>query len=330
MGIITSLEELKQSVEITSGLKLPTIQPSIDRAESKNLKACLGNPLYDSLQAAYTAAGNQVNAMEGDLKDLAILSQRAVSNIAMSLLITRISVQVGDSGILRNETEKQKTAFQYQEVNLREDYLNTGFDALDDILEFLEAKQSAFPEWLESPAHTDYTKYFIQSANQFSECYNIRQSRLAFYAVRYIMKRIEDFMVKDILGKKLFNSLKLEIKSKSVSENNQLLLDDYIRPGVALITISKGVWERALDISEHGVTVSVKGSTDNNQLRNEAALEKQQKMADHLMADGNEYFSRLSKHLYDNQDDYPDYEIPVTGSTLFTINNSLDKGIYTV
>jgi len=329
MNIITTIDELKEYVEVANSLKFDTIKPSIALTK-KSIKSCVGDELYIKLIDAYSDSDFKVKAMPVPLKALAMLVQGATANISMSLLVSRISVSVSDSGIIRNDNESQKTAYQYQEVNLRESYLRAGNGYLDDILIYLENNKSNFPEWVSSPSFLDYNKYFIRSSEQFSSCYNINESRLAFMSVRYIMKRIEDFQVKDIVGSKLFKVLKEQLKSDTVTIVNKILLDDFIRPGVALITISKGVWERALDISENGVSVSVMGSSGNNQLRQEAAVAKQQKMADQLLADGNEYLSRMGVFLDKNIVDYPDFEIPKIESHLFTIKNKIDNGIYSV
>nr|WP_199079070.1 DUF6712 family protein [Pedobacter sp. ASV19] len=328
MAILTTIEELKNYVEVAKSLRFDTVKPSLNTAETRHLKKILGEDLFLRLSAAYKNASNKVDDMPEELKELAVLSQKACANIGLSLLISRISANVSESGITRFENPAQKSAYQYQETNLRESYLREGFDTLDDILGYLESHKSDFPEWVASTAYLDYTKYFIRSSEEFSSYYNIQQSRLAFLAVRYIMKRIEDFAVKDVIGSKLFDVVKSQIKSGAVTPQNQKLLDDYICPAIALITVAKGVWERALDISEYGVTVSVRGNTNNNDLRETASLSKQQKMADQLLADGNDYLSRLGVFLDKNIDDYPDFEQPVAENQLFTIINKKDNGIY--
>jgi hypothetical protein len=330
MSIISTTEELKQYVEVAAALKMPTVEPSLRIAERRNLRSCLGEQLFNRLLLSYKDAGSKVDSMPAVLQELTKLSQAVVANIAMALLIPRLSVTISDTGISRTESDSKKSAFQYQEVNLRESYLRAGYDGLDDVLNYLEANKDEFPEWVSSPSYLDYKKYFIQSAEQFSASFNIQHSRLAFLSIRYIMKRVEDFQVQDITGKKLFAVLKNEVKSGSVSDANQVLLDGFIKPGVALITIAKGVWERALDISENGVTVSIKGSTDNNELRQSAEINKQQKMADQLLADGNEYLSRLGQFLNDNITDYPDFQRPEVDTHLFKIKNNPNNGIFSV
>ncbi|MBB2149173.1 DUF6712 family protein [Pedobacter gandavensis] len=330
MTIITTIDELKKYVEVSKSLKIETVGPSLKSAGRRHLKDCLGPELFLRLIKAYQDAGLKVSDMSDELKELAELCQAAAANIGMSLLIPRVSISISESGISRLENDNQKTAYQYQEVNAKESYLRSGYDALEDIFIYLEEHKELYPDWVASSAYLDFKKYFIQSAAEFSSLYNIQQSRLSFLAVRYIMKRIEDFQVKDIISKKLFDTIKSQVKSGTITPQNRILLDDFICPGVALITIAKGVWERALDISEYGVTISMRGSSGNNELRQAAELKNQQKMADQLLADGNLYLSQLGVFLEENKSDYPDYEPPKVESLLFTIKNKKDNGIYSV
>lgn len=330
MTIIATIDELRKYVEVVTSLKMDTVGPSLKSAAGRHLKNCLGPELFNRLMNAYQDSEMKVNQMPEELRELAELSQAAVANIGMSLLIPRLSISISESGISRLENNNQKTAYQYQEVNAKESYLRSGFDALEDIFVYLEDHKERFPEWVSSNSYLDFKKYFIQSASEFSNAYNIQQSRLTFMAVRYIMKRIEDFQVKDVTGKKLFDAIKSQARSGTLTPKNKELLDDFICPGVALITIAKGVWERALDISDNGVTVAMRGSYSNNEVRQAAELNKQQKMADQLLADGNLYLSRLGVFLAENKSDYPDYEPPVTESLLFNIKNNKDNGIYSV
>lgn len=330
MTIITTIDEVKQYVEVAKTLNFLTIKPSLTTVQGRILKKHLGEPLYKRLCDAYAAADNKVSGMEANLIELTTLCQSAVTNIATSILLSRLSINVSESGVGRLETATLKTAFQYQEVNAKESYKSAGFDALEDAISYLEANKSEFPEWVNSPAYIDYTRFFIRSADQFSEQYNIQQSRLSFMAVRYIMKRVEDFQIRAVTGVQLFNKLKYELKIDSLTEQNKMILNDYIIPATALLTIATGVWERAVDISEHGVTVALRGGSENNELRQPASFSRQQKLADQLTAAGNDYLSKLGTELFENADLYPDFATPAGESKRFQIKNRPDNGIFGV
>jgi hypothetical protein len=326
MPIIKTIPELTQYVEVGSLNSITSVMPSIRSAERQYLVPVLGEAQYQELVDAY----NDPGTISDDEQQLLDLCQEAVANIAMAFAVTRLAVQLGDSGVRRSESDTQKTAFQYQEVNLRESLANAGFDTLEAILAFLETKKLVFTAWSNSPAYLDYKRYFIPSGVDFNRFYANKQSRLMYINIRFIMKRIEDFNVKDIIGQKLFAFLKAGQLAGNLDEKYQALLDNYICPGIALLTVAKGLFQRAVDLTENGVTVSSLGITKNSQERTAAPSEKMLAMINDLNLDGNEYLKRLGEELTANAANYDQYEAPTMRSSLMNIDNKQENGIYSV
>lgn len=330
MSLINTIDELKQYVEIASGLKFDSIKPSIRTAERRQLISVLGKEQYDQLLAAYDAATKNVEDMTGSLQTLAEFAQEAIANIALMYAVPRLSVQVSPTGILRNEGPDKKTAYQYQQQDLQESYGRAGFDALESMLEHLEYDKEEYPLWVASSAYLYKKKYFIESGAQFSENYFINQSRLTYLALRPIMKRVEDFQIAAVTGKPIFIILKAGIIIDDLEPEYIGILEDYIRPAVALLTVAKGLIERALDITETGVSISLTGLTQNNQQKNPAPSDKIRAAVAQLTADGNEYLSRLSAYLGDNPLLFPDYALSLDVPGMFNIINRQDRGIFGV
>lgn len=327
MTLIKTNAELKKYVEISAALDDSTTQPSIAAAERRYLAPLLG-PMYAILTAAYATATNDVEAIADDnLKALARVAQEALANLAMMLIIPRLSVNVSDAGIRRNENDAVKTAFQYQEQNLQESYAAAGFDTLEDMLELLYSNpDNAFDDWQDSDAAKKEKKYFISSAIAFDGYYPIFRARQTYISIRYIMQRIENFQVLKLIGQDLFDDL----KANPGTTANKKLLDDYICPAIAMLTIAKGLREKAVTVSEKGVTVSVTAPDRNRPSREPAPAAMIGPMAEQLETDGNEYLSRMGDYLAANTSDYPLYSDVVEPSRLYTVNNTRSNGIYGV
>jgi hypothetical protein len=131
MKIIRNGADLAKYVEINANSKFQFFSPSVRTAERRFLVPVLGNKLYDKL--AQALAGS--DPLSADLQAVADLAQEAVANLALSMAVTRLAVTMDENGARRNESEKVKSAFQYQEINLRESYIRAGYDALDDLLQ---------------------------------------------------------------------------------------------------------------------------------------------------------------------------------------------------
>lgn len=327
MALIKTIDELVKYVEANSLSDIATIKPSIRTAERRGLVPVLGEAQYLELTEAYNEDPQDLSPTEQGLLDL---SQEAVANLAMALAVSRLAVQFGDSGIRRPVSDTQQTAYQYQEVNLRESFEQAGYDVLEDLLAYLDTNKANFTAWAASDAFADYKSYFIPSGIVFSKYYATKQSRLCYISMRYIMKKVENFTVKDIVGPGLFTALKTAQKANTLSAKYAALLDDYICPGIALLTVATGLLQRAIEVSDKGVTVSLLGITKNSQERNPAPDAKTAAMAQSLITDATEYFNRLSTELAANPDDYPDYVAPAATSALLNIKNKQENGIYGV
>ncbi len=327
MAVIKTIDELVKYVEAGSLTEIATVMPSIRTAERRHLVPILGDDQYAQLIELYNDTSNTLSDTEQNLLDLC---QEAVANIAMGVAVTRLAVTISDSGVRRSESDTLKSAFQYQEKNVRESFAQAGFDTLEDLLAFLDANKAAFTAWANSPAFKEYKQYFIPSAVEFSKHYQIRQSRLVYLTVAPIMRNVENFALRDIIGKPLFTALKAGQMAGNLSDDYKALLNDYICPGVAFHTIAKGMMQRSLDLTENGVSISLIGRTLSIETKEQGVIEKFQAIITELKAEGDETFKRLGEELAANPDKYPDFVAPAERPSLMTINNTQCKSYFGV
>jgi hypothetical protein len=327
MPIIKTIAELTTYVEANALTDISVIMPSIRTAERRHLVPVLGDAQYAELLNAYN---DTVDTISDDEQNLIDLSQEAVANIAMAVAVTRLSVVISESGVRRSESDSQKTAYQYQERNARDSFSQAGFDALEDLLAFLDSKRNVFTAWAASPAYQEYRSYFIPSAIEFSKYYAIKQSRLVYLTIAPIIRNVENFILRDVIGKPLFDALKTAQKADTLSDNYKTLLTDYICPGIALHTIAKGMMQYSLDLTENGVSINLVGRTINIETKEQALLDKFQAIITQLTTDANRIFYKLAEELTANPDLYPDYVVPAQQASQMTIINTTDKSFYGV
>jgi hypothetical protein len=323
MPLINTIDELCQYVELSSQTDIKNIRPSILAAERAEVAPLLGAG-YMELFTAYTD-----QTLSAKQTALLALAQEAIANIAMSMAVSRLSVQISDAGVRRAESDSQKTAYQYQETNAKQAYLNAGYDVLDNMLAYLDANKADFATWAADPAYTAYKNYLIPSGIDFNRYYAIKRSRLTYISLAYIMNRVENIDLVDIIGKELYMSIKAQYQAGELTNTYAGLLENYIRPGIALLTVAKGLLQRAVDITENGVTVSLLGPYRNSQERKAATPETVNDMIVALNFDGNEYFKRLGEELEANSANYPDYVQPAQRMALINFKNNIGNGIYT-
>lgn len=324
--IIKTIAELTQYVEAGSLTDISVITPSIRAAERRFLVPVLGQDQYDQLIELY----DDNSDLSDDEQNLLDLCQEAVANIAMGIAVSRIAVMISDSGVRRSESNSEKSAFQYQEKNVREAFAQAGFDTLENLLQFLDSKKLVFTSWANSSAFQAYRNYFMPSAIEFENYYAIKQSRLVYNTISYIMRNVENFQLKDVIGKQLFDVLKTQQKAGTLLPAYQTLLTTYICPGIAMYTIAKGLMQRSLDLTENGVSISLLSRTLSIETREQATLDKFQAAILQLNTDGDECFKRLGEELDANKASYPDYVAPEVPASLMNIQNEQWKPFFGV
>lgn len=323
MSLIKTTAELANYVEVTAGTDFSVFQPSIRTAERRFIVPVLGDDQYTALLTAYNAS-----TLTSDQQSLLDLTQEALANIALSVSIARLSVQISDAGVRRSESDSLKTAYQYQERSARDNFAQSGFDALEDVLAYLDKNQQKFATWTASDAYKQYKTYFIQSGSDFSNYYAIKQSRLVYLTIAPMMRNVENFYLKPLIGKPLFDALKAGQLANNLSDDYQTLMTDYICPGIALHTIARGMMQRSLEITENGVSISLIGRTLNIETREQGVIEKFQAIVKELTSEGDIIFANLVEELAANPLLYPDYVAPAAQGSLMNIVNTQASSLY--
>lgn len=329
MTLINTTDELKNYVESNNALEITTIMPSLKTAESRFVAPLLGKLQYAALISAYETANQDISQIDDEpLKLLAEIAQKAVSNLGMMLVTDRIAITISESGMRRNETGDSKSAYQYQEINLKESYANAGFDALEDMLILMDEDTEHYADWRASDAFTEQKRYILSSGTIFSKYYEIYRSRITYMAIRSIMHRVENFTIRDIIGLQLLTAIRAGLRSENLIEAYQALIDDYIGPAIAMLTVAKGLVERAVEVNDKGVTVVVTAPDKNRPSREPAPSDKVKLMIDQLNQDAIAYLNALSVQLEANPDLYPDYQSPVADRGNLAIDNNIAKSIF--
>lgn len=346
MKIISTIEEVKNYISLAGTFKFDRLSPHIDRVLRSYVLKLLGKELLDEIFDTYDAAlrtweskpnhekillgntGKQYTLMEEKYWELMLYLQDAVCNIAFMNCISQMQTTMSNEGVRLAVNENQKTAFQWQIDDLKYQMATDGYGALNNLLLHLENNIELFPTWQSSDSYFDQKKYFVESADLFNNAYYISNNRMTYLTLRYIMQRIELFDVKRIIGVEVFDKLKVAQKTGYVGKE-RILMESFLIPGIVLLTVAKGIVERAIEVSDIGVQanlytyyVSLKDSRKKTQFDVERS-----EMVNQLMADGNEFLQEARKYIDANADDFG-----VVNDTVsivnFRVNNRLERGIF--
>jgi hypothetical protein len=297
MGILRTIEQFRDQVVVNVNSSFAAFAPDVKLVESERLKPLIGPALYNELSALSNDALAALSGPMGELRDELLC---AAANLAMVEYLPLQQVQISPTGVHIVTTGDKKTAFQWQINQLLAAFRRKGFNALERALAVLDENidEPAFAAWATSAAGTASHKFFLNTAAQFSEHYGINGSRLTYLALLPTLRKMERFALEPVLGSAYYLELKEQILDRDVSADNQLVLEQYIRPALAHLVVAKAVPELGMGLNGDAIELNVYRPDDTNGKEADASIDSllglKVQQAD---ADGQVYLTRLRQYL---------------------------------
>lgn len=306
MALFTSIEEVKRYVAVNASLRLEDILPFIQRAENLHIRPTLTKPLYNELHQAVTDGAE----LTPEQKQLLELCRDCLANFAFLLFIPHGLTQVNAAGIHQQQNNTKKPATPEQIQKLEASYATTAYKALDELLEFLEENAPAFAAYDLSASR----QYLLHSTRQFARFVNIGGSRRTYIALQPIMGRVEQNLIRKILGPDLYRTLKnyaggdYEPTAEGLSTEALENLLEEVKPLVAYKTIEKGITELALTITETGLHIYSSSSSLALTLKLPADAQRIENLRLEYKAEAEQAEKSLMDYLYKLADTYTQFK----------------------
>jgi len=301
-----NVNEIKAILPIGVGNDFNRLKPHIENAENKYIRPLLGFDICDELrefyEAAYPAAPTDDEILR---KELIGKIQFATIHLAFFLGFDFLNISVTDAGFQRIETERTKGLYKYQEDSLKTFFSETGLNALDDILVFLEKNIAHFENYLTSENFAKLLTTFLPNTKVVEEIpFNIHGSRLIFLALQPSIAYIEDTAIRPVLGEVIYAQVKEEMVKEEPDAKVPLLLDFIRKPLIYLAS--------AMLMEETGATLYDKGLYfDKNEDQQRAKVVRGPAPADRIAVlvnrnrgIGDNYLEMLKTYLIANWPEY--------------------------
>lgn len=197
-------EEIRAFVKVNTAVSFAMMETPLNNAFNLFIKPLLGPSLSARLVEIYNN-----DTPQNTEEELLRIAQRANANLALWYEFDAISVRITDAGFQRQESESGtfKPAYKYQEDNLRQSYKNKGFNALDEMLDFLYLHISDFPEFADSNTYKSQRSTIIRSTADVNNVVFINNSRLVFLRLQTHLKFVETMLLIPAIGEDLYNHL---------------------------------------------------------------------------------------------------------------------------
>jgi len=311
--LFKTINEIQQHLAIGVGSDFNQLSPHISNAETAFIRPLLGTALFEEIEDFYE------NPPEDTPTDETIIDARE----AMTLLIPKVqkslihlaylmgfqvlNATISSGGFKRTESTTVKGLYHYQEDELKEYFKTAGFNAMDEVLEFLETEIVHFGEFKASSNWTILKSSFIPDTKTFEKIYFINNSRLTFLRLKSYAGLIEDMEIRPLLGTAIFDEVKAEMV-KDEPAAKVLALLSYIRKPIAYLSTAMLMEESGADLGEKGLyfdsTSAITISGKNKQVTNSDRIAL---LAARNRSLGNAYLDQLKSYLVANVTDWPTY-----------------------
>ena len=130
-------------------------------------------------------------------------------------------------------------------------------------------------------------------------------------------------VVKPLLGSEFFALL----KESNLTGKYKILADDYIKPGIALLTGAKAIVERVITLDNGVARINLVANYE--AAKNSIVAERDQikDTQEQLINDGNKFLQDGLQFLADNLADFPDYVSPASRKN-YNVTNNPTGGVY--
>lgn len=211
--------ELKTLMKVNTAISFDMMEAPLRNAFRQFLAPLLGDAMAAKVIEVYNFGPgpdvleqNTERATERKKLDARLLEicQRANANLAFWNDFDEISVRITDAGFQRQKSDNSESfqqVYKYQEDNLRMSFRNKGFNALDELLEFLYSHIAEYPEFVTSQAYQDRKSAIVRSTADVNDVCFINGSRIIFLRLQPHLKFVEEMLLQPAIGDKLYEHL---------------------------------------------------------------------------------------------------------------------------
>lgn len=311
--------DIQKILPFTENFEFDAIKPYIQNAEIDFIIPAIGQSQYDDLNDAYTAATSESDLSSENQRLLQYI-RRPLANYAFLLYIPFGNVNIGKSGFSVTENDTTKIASQWRIEDLKSACMRDSFMGMERLLLMMETYKSDYSLWTASTSYSVYKEGFINNATDFQLYVDIKESRMLFTKLRPMMMRVEPECILPITGQALYDEIKSQVVSGSITTANKKALA-LIKSAVANITISESLRMQTVSWTDNGLQL-ISTSSSLTQV-NESPVDEQKidLIKNEFRALGMRDLDKLKKFLYDNHADYPLYE---ADDTVYVAPSSLE------
>ena len=220
-SLFSNIQELQQHLggAINASVEMEHIAPYIDNAYLNHLQLWLGDTIWEAVVAAHVGGSPS--------PDQAALIKKVQACLAPLTYIEYAAfadIQFSGSGRYRTETEELKTPYKYQVAEADRRMLNMGYQALERLVLFLEAKVDTYTDWPDAPGYALHHSALLNTALLFQQNNGQRTARHEFEMLLPLVGKVEEFVLVPLFTEALYLQLKENRKAGTLTALEKTLI----------------------------------------------------------------------------------------------------------
>jgi hypothetical protein len=321
MALITTPADIKRhNSAVAADMKLASLQSFIDDAINKHIIPGIGRKTYNQMIAS-------PESLTDVQKGLYQLLQKSCVGFMLAYYSGSGSLQINDAGIFVLKSGNQLPASDKKLMTLRDDSFETGFNALELAINYMESYLADFPIYRDSPERKTNRSLLINCAAEFQSAgINIKGSSSVYHVLRTYQVDAERTYINPLLGDELSALLREVILNGNGTEIQKQLIKEVQRP-VATFTMMEAIPWMALSIDATGVYTlsnSVGGMAANVETKATADSGRLQRAMFILQAKGDQQLETLRKWIKKRK---AEFSAVYTPPDLVDINGDLTSNV---
>jgi len=315
--LFKKIEDIQRVLPVSVNSDLDRLAPHCNQMEVDYIIPLIGQEIYAEMLAFYM---DDDNVFPEDLNEdtdklmwnKILAAQNAIIHLAYWRGFAVLNAYISDGGFKRQESEKVKSLLKSQEDDLKEYFKTTGFNALEQLIETVEAGMIT-PESKDNPFYKSWHDDFINSAKVFDGLYFIGGSRLIFLRLKKYMQQVKVLHLSKVIGTVNYLFVLSEIGKEDPAEKVLPVLP-FIKNALAFLSVAMLMEETGCDLTDKGLVYE--GNVTQNG-GNVAQLPSEKERVNNLIARnrklGEAYLNELKQYLIDHAADWDNYSAPKNG-----------------
>lgn len=172
-------------VEVSVDLDIDLVAPSIKKAEKRFIVPILGREFYREVLAYKNVVPTEIQ------KELLDAINSAAAPLAMWYYCQVGGVSIDGSGIYKPKNDNRWNLGDAEQKRLEGAFLNSGLDALDDLLNFLNDNLSSFDTYATSEEREETFTSLVPTAKIVQKVFTMLHPQVTFRALREAIRYVE-------------------------------------------------------------------------------------------------------------------------------------------